>query len=132
MAIHYTAMGQPIDMNKLSNHHATTVALGNAKMNARGDLLGNGGIVVRTQEQIETEWKTAKEKQESMYGGDRLADIKDPLVRQQAAQMLETAGDFEPPADGPISPPGLQSGAGHPGMPTIVDNRKRRKIVEAD
>lgn len=132
MAIHYTAMGQPIDMNKLANHHSSVVALGNAKMNARGDLLGRGGIVVKTQEQIEAEWKSAKEKQESMYGGNGLVNIKDPIVRQQAAQMAEDALEFEPSTDGLMPPMGIKPGAGHPGMPTIVDNRKRRKIVEAD
>jgi hypothetical protein len=51
---HYTARGEKIDIAALAARHAATPALGNARMNARGDILGENGIVLKTQEQIET------------------------------------------------------------------------------
>jgi hypothetical protein len=49
----YTSMqGKEIDMEKLSLQNETTPAVGNAKVNARGDELGPGGKIIRTREQI--------------------------------------------------------------------------------
>lgn len=49
----YTSVrGKEIDMEKLSLRHETEIAVGNAKLNARGDEIGPGGKIVRTREQI--------------------------------------------------------------------------------
>ena len=49
----YTSVrGKEIDMEKLSLKHETEIAVGNAKLNARGDEIGTGGKIVRTREQI--------------------------------------------------------------------------------
>jgi hypothetical protein len=49
----YTSMqGKEIDMDKLSLRNELTPAIGNMKVNARGDELGAGGQIVRTREQI--------------------------------------------------------------------------------
>lgn len=49
----YTSVrGKEIDMEKLSLKHETEPAVGNAKMNARGDEIGAGGKIVKTREQI--------------------------------------------------------------------------------
>jgi hypothetical protein len=49
----YTSVrGKEIDMEKLQLKHETEPAVGNARMNARGDELGEGGKIVRTREQI--------------------------------------------------------------------------------
>jgi hypothetical protein len=49
----YTSMkGKEIDMEKLSLRNELTPAVGNVKVNARGDELGPGGKIVRTKEQI--------------------------------------------------------------------------------
>ena len=49
----YTSVrGKEIDMEKLSIKNETEIAVGNAKLNARGDELGSGGKIVRTREQI--------------------------------------------------------------------------------
>ena len=44
--------GKEIDMEKLSLRHETEPAVGNAKMNARGDEIAPGGKIIRTREQI--------------------------------------------------------------------------------
>lgn len=49
----YTSMqGKEIDMDKLSLRNELTPAVGNMKVNARGDELGPGGQIIRTKEQI--------------------------------------------------------------------------------
>lgn len=49
----YTSMqGKEIDMEKLSLQNENTPAVGNAKVNARGDELGAGGKIIRTREQV--------------------------------------------------------------------------------
>lgn len=49
----YTSVrGKEIDMEKLTLRHEKTPAVGNMKVNARGDELGDGGRIVRTREQV--------------------------------------------------------------------------------
>ena len=49
----YTSMqGKQIDMEKLQLKNELLPAIGNMKVNARGDELGAGGKIVRTREQI--------------------------------------------------------------------------------
>lgn len=49
----YTSVrGKEIDMEKLTLKNETLPAVGNAKVNARGDELGPGGKIVRTREQV--------------------------------------------------------------------------------
>jgi hypothetical protein len=44
--------GKEIDMNKLLNQNEMTVAIGNARVNARGDELGPGGRIIRKREEV--------------------------------------------------------------------------------
>jgi hypothetical protein len=49
----YTSMrGKDVDMERMSLRFEKTPAVGNMKVNARGDQLGEGGKVVKTKEQI--------------------------------------------------------------------------------
>jgi hypothetical protein len=45
--------GKTVDMHKLIKENEMTVAVGNMKVNARGDELGEGGRIVRTREQLQ-------------------------------------------------------------------------------
>lgn len=44
--------GREVDMDSLLQKNETMPAVGNVRMNARGDELGTGGKVVRTREEI--------------------------------------------------------------------------------
>lgn len=50
--IYRTAQGRPIDMDALRLTNEEAVAVGNMKINARGDELGPGGVVVRTRNEV--------------------------------------------------------------------------------
>lgn len=50
--VYRTALGKTIDMDNLRLANEETIAIGNMKVNARGDELGAGGQVVRTRNQV--------------------------------------------------------------------------------
>jgi len=50
--IYRSALGRSIDIDQLRLSNEETIAVGNMKVNARGDELGAGGQVVRTRNQI--------------------------------------------------------------------------------
>lgn len=50
--IYRTANGKQIDMDMLRQKNELTPAVGNAKVNARGDELGPGGKIIRPKEEI--------------------------------------------------------------------------------
>lgn len=54
--VHRTAKGKAIDMDMLRARHELTPAVGNARVNARGDELGPGGEIVRKREDIVKEY----------------------------------------------------------------------------
>ena len=49
---HLSMRGKEIDMEKLGLRNELTPAVGNVKVNARGDELGPGGKILRTREQV--------------------------------------------------------------------------------
>lgn len=48
---HKSAKGKIVNFDELVHKNATTIAVGNANLNARGDLVGRGGQVIETAEQ---------------------------------------------------------------------------------
>lgn len=50
--IYSSVRGKEVDMERLQLRHETEIAVGNAKVNARGDEIGAGGKIVRTREQV--------------------------------------------------------------------------------
>lgn len=123
-AKHFTMRGEPIDMAAIANRHGTQQAVGNAGINARGDVLGPNGTILKTQEQVEEEWRRIKAQQEAMHTPPM--NIKAPLDPQmpnmQAAPLARQMDEFEPPPVEPVPATAAQESAP---MPT-----RRRKIVE--
>ena len=52
MKKHKTARGREFNMQAFAADRGTTVAVGNVMRNAKGDLLGPGGKVIATQQQV--------------------------------------------------------------------------------
>ena len=50
--VYKTMQGKSVDMESLAARNETMPAVGNVRMNARGDELGPGGVVVRKREDI--------------------------------------------------------------------------------
>lgn len=50
--VYRSAFGKPVDMDRLRLTNEEVIAVGNMRVNARGDELGPGGEVVRTRNQV--------------------------------------------------------------------------------
>jgi hypothetical protein len=48
--------GTEVDMEKLRNQNELALAVGNARVNARGDEIGPGGKIIRKREEIMQEY----------------------------------------------------------------------------
>jgi hypothetical protein len=55
MSLYKTAKGRTIDMGKLMGQNELLPAVGNAKVNARGDKLGPNGSIVQKREERYTD-----------------------------------------------------------------------------
>ena len=54
--VYRTMQGKEIDLDKLRMRNEMTVAVGNARVNARGDELGPGGKIIKKREEIMNEY----------------------------------------------------------------------------
>jgi hypothetical protein len=52
--------GKDVDLDQLRAKNEMTLAVGNAKVNARGDEIGPGGKIIRKREDVMTEYHTSK------------------------------------------------------------------------
>jgi hypothetical protein len=56
MGVYKSMRGKEVDMEKINLRHETVPAVGNLKVNARGDQLGPGGQVIKTREELLAEY----------------------------------------------------------------------------
>jgi hypothetical protein len=54
--------GKPLDVSVFLAAHGDKPAIGNAKMNARGDIIGPGGRVIKTSAQMLSEYNRSNPK----------------------------------------------------------------------
>ena len=55
-AVYRSMQGKEVDMAKLALQNETTVAIGNVRVNARGDELGPGGRIIKKREEVLKEY----------------------------------------------------------------------------
>jgi len=60
-----TMQGKEIDMDKLMVKNELMPAIGNAKVNARGDELGNGGKILKKREEVVADYYESNPKAKS-------------------------------------------------------------------
>jgi hypothetical protein len=122
MAPRHTSMrGEAVDMDRLRNVNGDRPAVGNAQVNARGDRLGPGGVVLKTQEQIEAEWAAARAK-----NAPKPMDIKTPSKIEDAlARLAPKAKPTVAAEDANFDPEPV---ATQPVAPTVP----RRRVVDTD
>ena len=65
MSKHTTNRGREFNMQAFVNNKGEAVAVGNSNRNARGDLLGSGGKIIATSQQITSEVYNRKSTQTS-------------------------------------------------------------------
>ena len=60
-----TMQGKELDLDKLRIKNETVLAVGNAKVNARGDEIGPGGKIIKKREDVMAEYNTTPEETKS-------------------------------------------------------------------
>lgn len=56
--IYRSAQGRPVNFDELIANNPNTIAAGNANLNSRGDIIGPGGKIIKTAEEIAMEGKS--------------------------------------------------------------------------
>jgi hypothetical protein len=111
---HRTARGIPVDMDRLRLANEQTIAVGNMKVNARGDQLGPGGKIIKTRQQVMAEKNklkgpiadNSKAIAESMNAvGQEPIDIE-ILDPQEVAPIIEEESPVEDVVPGYVKPRG--------------------------
>lgn len=123
MSQHISMRGEIIDFNKLRLDNANQTPLGNAPVNAKGDLINEEGIVLKTEEQLEAEYQArlAENSEQSRPVDIKSKDAIDSVVSTQtkvapvAKQLDVDDANFEPIIE-----------------PAPVQTKTRRKIVESE
>lgn len=82
--VYRSMQGKEVDMAKLAMQNEMTVAVGNVRVNARGDELGPGGKIVKKREDILKE-----------YYQDHPQTVPDevPVRKQVAIQDMDPEGN---------------------------------------
>jgi hypothetical protein len=88
--LYRTANGKQIDLDMLISRNELTPAVGNARVNARGDELGPGGKIIRKREEVLNDYY---EQQQGM----REETVVDESKNRQPAEDLS---DWEEDEDG--------------------------------
>lgn len=87
MAKYKTAHGKTIDIEKLRLMNEKTIAVGNMKVNARGDQLGQGGRIIATRNELMN--------QQYKIQGTVVSGDKTPMVENVAPDGESFEPDFE-------------------------------------
>jgi len=97
--VHRTARGKTIDMESLRLANENTIAVGNMKVNARGDELGFGGKIVRTKKEIMDETykvHTMVPQDDKVY---RDAEESEVATAKPQSSGVETATKVQTPVE---------------------------------
>ena len=103
--IRRTAMGEGIDMDMLRLANENTIAIGNMKVNARGDQLGPGGKVIKTRAQIMQEHHALSMSAQLTEHDDEIYESAPaPELVQQPSNVLQPMATDEPIAESETIP----------------------------
>lgn len=97
--VYRSAQGKMVDVDALRLRNEETIAVGNMKVNARGDELGPGGVVVKTRNEVmdeyyssnavytkETSGNSNKNNRSQPATDDDFSDL-DPTILEQDQEM---------------------------------------------
>ena len=100
---HRSMRGKPVDMDLLRKRNELTPAVGNARVNARGDELGPGGQIVKKREDVISEYYN------------------------QAGSVAQSSGRASSPvADSPAPAPEVVE----PAKKTVTRTKKEEVVIE--
>jgi len=85
--VYKTMQGKQVDMDLLRQRNELTPAVGNAKVNARGDELGRGGEIVRKREELVRDH----------YNNSKPVPDEIPTKKQSQTEEKDLVDDWEDP-----------------------------------
>ena len=95
--IYKTMQGKEIDMDQLMARNETMPAVGNVRVNARGDELGPDGKIIRTREEVLSEYydatPTSTYDQDALTQKVRIKSERTEFTAPQIQQPVVTANE---------------------------------------
>ena len=121
--VYKTARGKTIDMDKVKLANETVTAVGNMKVNARGDRLGIGGQVIAGRNQVmdrvyavganpistggyspnDAEGYAQQQQMAESHRARELHDLATTLVKPTSIESTESSASEPPPARGSLA-----------------------------
>ena len=89
---HKTYRGVAIDMDAIRMANGSDTTIGNANLNARGDILGKGGVVIKTNEDVTKDYYKQREVQKTAQVEPQAS--YQPKVREEV-KLDEDAPEFK-------------------------------------
>ena len=88
--VYKSANGKTIDMDLLRQKNELTTAVGNARVNARGDELGEGGKIIRKKEDILADYYASNPgvKEEAPISQDE-KDLTDDWIEDENGNFVQ-------------------------------------------
>lgn len=86
--VHKTSGGKIIDMNQFKLAHETEIAVGNARVNARGDRIGPGGQIIKTRDELIKEFYQGQQGQKSTGLRNNPIQSSDEMFLAAADQVM--------------------------------------------
>lgn len=93
--------GREVDMDALRKANPDAVAVGNANLNARGDLLGKGGKIIKTREELAREYHNKASKTvKNVPISKKVTD--EPVKQAQEVKTSKTVKTKDTAAEKPL------------------------------
>ena len=92
--VYKSMQGKQIDMDLLRQRNELTPAVGNAKVNARGDELGAGGKIVRKKEEVLKDYYAASQGVVDEQAVKKTQESTEPTSAELAEWEEDENGDF--------------------------------------
>lgn len=89
--IHKTANGKYLDMSQLIIQNEREIAVGNAKVNARGDILGEGGKVIHSRDDVSKAFYNKKRGSQLTNLPSHPQDQSNDIFAVQADEIVDTS-----------------------------------------
>lgn len=94
-----TMQGKPIDMDLLRKRNELTPAVGNAKVNARGDELGPGGKIIKKREDVLADYyrdnpATVPDKEATVKPAEKPEEVKQEDTSSDQGWVEDSEGNF--------------------------------------
>ena len=117
--------GEWVDFTKYMAQNEEAIAVGNANMNARGDIIGPGGKVVKKREDIAAEYHAANP------NAVKKVSIKD-LAKEVLPTPAEVVKEMRARAAKPAETQTVSPAEAVAAAPTPAPEPKKRKIVDSE